>query len=327
MIPYKLKSWVNKERLNKSGLSLNPDAVYFLSNNRSWIDNHMIAANDNAYVLIDELIKKNQIDINSASLSNHVDIELLYKNNNNINLDYFWLSANTCAKNLLKENYDNLNYSEISGNPGAIEIIKNMSPDRIDYSELSRNENAVELLKNNKELIDWNVLSGNSQAIELLAANPHKINFDALSHNYNIDDPRLRVIINYNLDKLDWGELSANPGAIDILSENINKIEWDELCQNLNGVHLLSYFEEYINWDILSSNIEAGELLEKNINKINWFYASSNPCIFELDYDKMKDKIKPIRFDLMKIVWTNTILNMYEYEIPEDIITLIIHYI
>ena len=98
-----------------------------------------------------------------------------YKNNNNINLDYFWLSANTRAKNLLKENYDNLNYSEISGNSGAIEIIKNMSPDRIDYSELSRNENALELLKNNKDMIDWDVLSGNSQAIELLADNPDKI--------------------------------------------------------------------------------------------------------------------------------------------------------
>ena len=37
--------------------------------------------------------------------------------------------------------------------------------------------------------------------------------------------------------------------------------------------------------------------------------------------------MKPVRFDLMKVVWTNTILNMYEYEIPEDIVTLIVTYI
>jgi hypothetical protein len=327
MIPYKLKNWVIKEKLNKSGLSLNNKAVYFLSNNMDWIDRHMIVANDYAYVLIDELIKKNEIDINSSSLSNHVDIELLYKNNKQINLDYFWLSANRYAKKLLKDNYENLNYSEISGNSGAIDIITNMSDDRIDYSELSRNENAIEFLKNNKSKIDWNVLSGNSQAIDLLAENPDKINFDALSYNYNIDHPKLRHIVNANLDELDWGELSANPGAIDILFENIDRIEWVELCQNFNAPHLLSYFKENINWDILSSNIEAGELLEQNVDKINWFYISSNPCIFEIDYNKMKDRLKPLRFDLMKIVWTNTILNMFGLDVPEDIINLILIFI
>jgi len=327
MIPYKLKSWVIKEKLNKSSLSLNKNAVYFLSNNIDWIDRHMIVANDYAYVLIDELIKKNEIDLNSSSLSNHVDIELLYNNNKQINLDYFWLSGNRNANNLLQNNYQNLNYSEISGNSGAIHIITNMSNDRIDYSELSRNENAIEFLKNNKSKIDWNVLSGNSQAIDLLAENPDQINFDALSHNYNIDHPKLRTIVNTNLDKLDWEELSANPGAIDILSQNIDRIEWEELCQNLNGPHLLTYFEENINWDMLSSNSQAEELLKKNVDKINWYYISTNPCIFETDYNKMKDRLKPLRFDLMKIVWTNTILNMFGVNVPEDVTNLIINYI
>jgi hypothetical protein len=327
MIPHKFKNWVKVDKLDNSGLSMNQNAVYYLSKNKHLIDRQLIIANDSAYILLDELIKKNEIDIGSASISNHPDIELLYKNNKSISLDFFWLSGNRNAINLLNTNNSSINYSEISGNPGAIDIIQNLSEDRIDYTELSRNPNAIKILKGQKDKIDWSVLSGNSKAIRLLSKNPDKIDFENLSYNYNIDHPLLYKIIRDNLDKLDWSELSANPAAINILIDNFDRIDWDMLCQNPNGVMLLSYYPEKINWSILSANYEASELFEENVDKIDWFYISSNPCIFELDYETMKNNLKFMRFDLMKAVWLNTIYNMTEIDLAEDITNIIISFI
>ena len=37
----------------------------------------------------------------------------------------------------------------------------------------------------------------------------------------------------------------------------------------------------------MNKNINAFQLLSQNQNKIDWDYLSSNPLIFELDYEKM----------------------------------------
>ena len=66
-----------------------------------------------------------------------------------------------------------LNWSQLSGNPNAIELLitYGINPDKIDWFELSGNENpeAIELLKQNPDKIDryysWYNLSKNPYAM------------------------------------------------------------------------------------------------------------------------------------------------------------------
>ena len=45
------------------------------------------------------------------------------------------------------------------------------------------------------------------------------------------------------------------------------------------------------------------ELLEKNQDKIDWGHFSSNPAIFELDYDFFVKRMDIIREELMEKTW------------------------
>ena len=67
-----------------------------------------------------------------------------------------------------------LNFSKLSFNSNAFEILKN-NIDLIDWSNLTKNTNhkMLELLKYN--YIDWYLLSGNSSAISILEKNEDKL--------------------------------------------------------------------------------------------------------------------------------------------------------
>ena len=53
----------------------------------------------------------------------------------------------------------------LSTNPNAIELLIN-NLDKIDWSNLSTNPNAIDLLKENKDKINWSVLSENPSIFE-----------------------------------------------------------------------------------------------------------------------------------------------------------------
>ena len=57
-----------------------------------------------------------------------------------------------------------------------------------------------------------------------------------------------------------------------------------------------------LDFDNLSENPNAIKLLEENPNKINWYYLSSNPSIFEFDYEKMRENNQDMYEDLIKEV-------------------------
>lgn len=80
-----------------------------------------------------------------------------------------------------------LNWYDLSANPDAIEILK-ANPDKVDWYGLSLNPNpvAVEMLKANPDKVDWHALSANSAAIEMLKANLDKVNWGFLSCNPSI---------------------------------------------------------------------------------------------------------------------------------------------
>ena len=68
---------------------------------------------------------------------------------------------------MLKKNFDNINWFAISVNPNAIELIE-ANLDKIDWGRLSRNPNAMHILEANPDKINWDELSGNPSAIHLL---------------------------------------------------------------------------------------------------------------------------------------------------------------
>ena len=210
-------------------------------------------------------------------------------------LDWFWLSGNPNAIDLLKENSKKINWETLSGNTNtnAIELLK-ANPKKINWENLSGNPNtkAIELLKKYPEEIDWNRLSGNPnpKAIELLNAKSEKIDWENLSGNPN---PKAIELLNANPEKIIWKQLSGNPNAIELLINNPEEIKWYYLSKNPNAIELIknkineenemSEDELYdlddsqkISWKLLSQNPNAIELLKDNPTKIYGELLSQN---------------------------------------------------
>ena len=114
---YKLRDWIDVDKLNWEGISLNPNAGKKTYTNSSFLE------------------------INVNKLQN----------------DYFiWqnLSGNPNAISLLENNMDNICWSELSCNQNAISILEK-NQEKIDWIWLSGNPNAISLLEKNPYKIDW----------------------------------------------------------------------------------------------------------------------------------------------------------------------------
>ena len=96
---WKLRDWIDKDKLNYYCLSENEKAIDFLLENP-------------------KLIKWNLFSRNS----NPIAIEILKNNQDKI----YWynLSSNPNAIEILKENQDKIKWSELSKNPNAIELLE-----------------------------------------------------------------------------------------------------------------------------------------------------------------------------------------------------------
>jgi hypothetical protein len=69
---------------------------------------------------------------------------------------------------------------------------------------------------------------------------------------------------------------------------------------------LLRAHPDKIDWNRLSSNKSpnAIDLLRENPDKINWEeYLSTNPAIFELDYQKIKDSKRELNEAIITEAW------------------------
>jgi hypothetical protein len=200
------------------------------------------------------------------------------------NLDWYYLSSNPNAIDLLKKNKKKINKLSILRNPNGIKLINNFE---IVYGVLCENPNAIHLLNNN---INWFSLSRNPNAIHILECNQDKIEWEYLSLNKNA----IHLLKN-NKDKIDWEMLSLNENAIELLEEKIYYeqyiirsnysseylVNWRYLSSNPNAIHLLLDNKDKIDWCWLSKNPNAIDLLKENQDKINWKYFSKNPAIFK----------------------------------------------
>ena len=203
---------------------------------------------------------------------------------------------------------DILDWSYLSANPSAIELLKS-NIDMIDWVSLSTNTNplAIDLLRERvkkeskmskkhykvwRNKIDWDVLSGNPIAIDLLRENLHKINWEYLSGN-----PSAIKFLEEYPNTIDWSMLSENPNAIEMLKANPKNIDWYMLCKNPNAIELLKANRAKINWKALCLNENAFDLIKeryeyemsltpeeykklKYSNKLDWKLLSENKGLF-----------------------------------------------
>jgi len=268
-IMYKLRDWVDETKIDDS-LSFNERAVEYLENHEHLIDDDYIFLNENAIHIIEKRI---QYDVDG-----------------NIN-------CNKNAVNFLRNKPQYIRYYKLCivehGIEFVDELIKNNKLERIDYQyivwyNVLFNKNAGKLVKNNLHMIkDW----------------------------YDIcRQPHLIDIIEQNIDKLDWNALSLNYNAIYMLEKNLDKINVDNLRYNKNGFQLLlllyhnfdnNYYHKNIVFDYfdyceknnipfnLIQHLSEIGYTEKHMEFLkhnnDYYRLSMNPNIFEYDYKRMRE--------------------------------------
>ena len=153
-------------------------------------------------------------------------------------LEWFELSMNPNAIQLLEKNLDNIDWYGLSMNPNAVHILE-QNPDKIVWSALCMNPNAIHLIeKNMDKIVDdycWMHLSQNPNAYHILKANFLKIKWPTVCRNTN---PKVveMVELNFNLlssNRSNWSILSGNPAATEMLrTKYFWNTDWVYLSMN-----------------------------------------------------------------------------------------------
>ena len=223
------------------------------------------------------------------------------------NIDWFELSSNPSAVDMLMENPKEINWFNLSGNPEAIEIIK-ANMDMVGWSQLSFNPNAIDILIANKDKIWRNQFCENPASVEFIELRKYA-NIVA----WNAKATEVLGIPSEELKPMEYAFLMSNPNAIGfiehLLKHNRNKVEFARVCKNPSAKHIieaglardprhrfiswgainrnpamfdtLMQMPEKINWHALSMNPSAIEFLEMNKDKVDWDSLSANPAIFD----------------------------------------------
>jgi hypothetical protein len=347
---YKLKDWIDKDFLlhNHSEISKNPNAIYLLEKNQDKIDWKLLAMNPNPCAI--HLLVKNPRGYNLNILSkipkalpkkkkwkifslknpvldceeiicdftNSIKYKKIEKHERYFITELYptfyynhYLSQNPNAIHLLKKTPRLICWYNLSKNPNAIPLLE-QNQDKIHWDNLSLNPNAIPLLEQNQDKIHWGNLSLNPNAIPLLEANPDKL-YLAIPGEYSVDSEFSVVINLYELNcwRMIWYNLSKNPNAIHLLEANIDKINWDYLSENPNAIHLLEANQDKINWKHWD--------IQDKINWKHWKNLSSNPSIFELDYDALKKRCAIYKEELMQVaLHPSRIQKILDYDISFD---------
>jgi hypothetical protein len=99
-------------------------------------------------------------------------------------------------------------------------------------------------------------------------------------------------------------------------------IDWPSLCENPNATHIVQRFPDLIHWDYISENQNAIDFIQENKEHISWEWLYTNPAIFEIDYDKIKQMKQHLTEEIMmkcfhpkRLVY---FLKTYQYCIGND---------
>jgi hypothetical protein len=218
----RLKSY---EKISWEKLSKNPKAISLLE--KKWEEEKELKRNDRRQY---NKLKKIGYIIDWTALSVNVKaIDLLRRKIEEENkltkakydsladiekINWWALSANPEAIQLLKANRDKINWVKLGTNPKAIKLLEEelkVKPENIYWYSLSRNPEAGELLKRNSDKIVWSIFSENPKAGELLKENPKdgELLKERIEFEDTLTKKKYDEISNYN--KLNWNYLSINP--------------------------------------------------------------------------------------------------------------------
>ena len=282
---YNLREWIPLRKIDWSFFSLNPNAIDFLSlrANKKHIDYSQLCKNTNPKALI-------------------LIAEEIARNPNNPDIDWFALSANPYAIDILEANRYNIDWSAISSNtsPKAIQLIKDIQLARANgrislyWNTISANisTEAVNFLSSpeNYSYIWWDFFSANTnpKAIEMLIAKE--------SEEFALEDAEFNRL--KPMQKISWKNLSKNPKAISLLEK-----KWEEdkdlMRDDMPQYKILRRKQYIVAWDKMSSNPNAIHLLRekiaeegkmskkqydslKEIEKVNWINLSANEKAIKL---------------------------------------------
>jgi len=322
LLKYNLREWIPLRKILEF-ISLNPNAIDFLSlpENKKYIDWGQLSKNTNP----------NAIELLNAEIM---------KNPNNPNIDWYTLSGNPNAIEILDKHRDKIEWADFSGNtsPKTIQIIKENQVDiasRGYYRELntywytiSRNTSteAINFISSpeNYHNIFWDFFSANTnpKAIEMLIVKEREL-FDLKDAKFN----RLE-----DNEKISWINLSKNPKAISLLQRKWK--EDKELMKNdMKQYRILKNKEYIVSWDALSENPNAIDLLREKIaeenklpkmkydrlekiEKINWDKLSANQNAIELLKEELK--VNPTKIKWFQLSKNPKAIKLLENELIEN---------
>ena len=237
-------------------------------------------------------------------------------------LNWYYLSKNPRAIQLLIKNPDKIDFSALAYNPNVNEIIHELINNNQNFcfnlnkdflKLISLKSDNINFLNSIINQLDWSQLSLNPYAIKILNKNRDKINWSHLSLN-----PNAIEILEENCNKINWVYLSANPNAIKLLDENRDKINWFYLSKNPNAIKILDENRDKIvwNWFCLNTNPAAIKIIEENRDKIEWFLLLQNPNAIRIIKEEMR--INPDNIDLYQLSRNPNCLNLL-FEFNRDI--------
>jgi hypothetical protein len=219
-------------------------------------------------------------------------------------------------------NPDDLDFYQLSSNPCAMDLLARF-PKKINFQQLSLNSSAFKLFKRYPKKMDLTNVQFNTNP-DILALYLEKIdasdakNISFLSHN---TCPLASKYLRDHQNHINWSNLSANSSdeAVALLLENSDKIVWSEFVSNTNEkamkfleanldiaipnlsvgrlacnssdialyilLDVLGHNTDTLDWDSLScnSNDRAIATLRENYDMINWYHFSSNKNDMAID--------------------------------------------
>lgn len=307
-----------KRRINWTNISFNSGASHLMTDNLDKIDWDNIAYNIGAI----DLIKDNLHRLSS--------------------LGWRILSKNSAAVSILESNIHKIDWDYLSLNTRAIKLLeKNIS--KINWVNLCKNTQGISLIENNLEKLDaqcWKNLSANPNAIYLLELNPEKIHWKSLTSNPQATYLLEKELLKGNILVIQHiASLAFHPNNIYLLKYISSFFfKFTYIRENLPIDRILSDI-----FQIICSHAHAFTWLTKNHQFFKWFknksrqsryiefYSGScqgnmsflkNPAIFEIDYKALRQKIDPIKEELMQRCFHPRrlmyYLETYGYDIGDD---------
>jgi hypothetical protein len=213
------------EKISWRELSKNPEAISLLE--KKWEEEKELMRNDrreyNKLKKIGYIIDWTALSVNVKAidlLRRKIDEEnklskAKYDKLEDIEKINWWvLSANPKAIQLLEANRDKINWVQLGKNPKAIKLLEEelqVRPQNIYWYSISRNPEAGKLLKYNPDKIVWSIFSENPKAGEFLNENPKdgELLKDRIEFEDTLTKKKYNEISDYN--KLNWYSLAKNP--------------------------------------------------------------------------------------------------------------------